>query len=599
MGVDIGALAFLGVGGAQGHQGTNRLQHRIGPHADPKDGEAGGLDPDPELAESARNQAIGTGRIEDLQGKDPGEQGAQQAGHSMDRQDIKGVIQAQAVLGLQGAIADHGCRKANPHRRQGIHVASCRGHRHQPSDGTCGGHARGQLHHQTPAKSIAPGHRRQGTRPGPKPAGPATWSPGTCGRSHRKSCWYRIALPPTKWGAFIEPGGGNTLQSPTVLTTLLILLVGLALARLSAGKLAGWAVPAIVVELLIGFGLGNSVLPYAAIKPLSGLTELGVLALFFQVGLEVRGDLLLSRRGTILRLVALSCLAPLLGYWPLTLGFSMAPATALLCLACVAATGTGVTLRLLAQRGALHSPSGRLLVGVSVLDDLPAIGLLGLSVTLGGSNSTSGPGLIGLVLALGAAVASFVLAGLWRQRGGPAPSSPLTVLILLIGSAWVGEASGLTSLLGALWGGVLFNRLNPGSQGLGGLLTVLSEVFLPLYFISVGMRIQASTLLQSQAWGLALFLLALAVVSKLLCGLGVSANDRRAGIDRWQVIYGLMPRGLPGLVFASTALAAGVINAVQFSALVLMVSCTTVVGLVLLERRLQAQQQPPGAGGGG
>ena len=119
------------------------------------------------------------------------------------------------------------------------------------------------------------------------------------------------------------------MQSPTVLTTLLILLVGLALARISAGKLARWAVPAIVVELLIGFGLGNSVLPFEAIKPLSGLTELGVLALFFQVGLEVRGDLLLSRRGTILRLVALSCLAPLLGYWPLTLGFGMAPATAL------------------------------------------------------------------------------------------------------------------------------------------------------------------------------------------------------------------------------------------------------------------------------
>ena len=192
------------------------------------------------------------------------------------------------------------------------------------------------------------------------------------------------------------------------------------------------------------------------------------------------------------------------------------------------------------------------------------------------------------------------MANLWRQRGGPAPNSPLTVLILLIGSAWVGEASGLTSLLGALWGGVLFNRLNPESQGLGGLLTVLSGVFLPLYFISVGMRIQVGTLLQSQAWGLALFLLALAVVSKLLCGLGVSANDRRAGIDRWQVIYGLMPRGLPGLVFASTALAAGVINGVQFSALVLMVSGTTVAGLLLLlERRLQTQARTPGPGAGG
>ena len=375
--------------------------------------------------------------------------------------------------------------------------------------------------------------------------------------------------------------------------------MGLALARLSAGRLARWAVPAIVVELLIGFLLGNTLLPFAAIEPVSGLTELGVLTLFFQVGLEVRADLLASRRGTILRLVALSCLAPLLGYLPLVALFGMEPATAVLCLACVAATGTGVTLRLLAQRSALRTPSGRLLVGVSVLDDLPAIGLLSLSVALGGSRWNLGPGWPGMALGLGAACLSLLLARWWRGRGGAAPEGPLAVLILLIGCAWIGEVSGLTSLLGALWGGVLLNSLHPEPQRLGGLLGVLSEVFLPLYFISVGMRIEAATLLQSQAWGLALLLLLLAVASKLLCGLGVSAADRRAGIDRWQVVFGLMPRGLPGLVFASTALAAGVINGVQFSALVLMVSCTTVVGLLLLERRLQQQQKTPGANAGG
>jgi hypothetical protein len=38
---------------------------------------------------------------------------------------------------------------------------------------------------------------------------------------------------------------------------------------------------------------------------------------------------------------------------------------------------------------------------------------------------------------------------------------------------------------------------------------------------------------------------------------------------------------------------------VQFSALVLMVSFTTVVGLILLERRLQGQQKASGAAAGG
>jgi hypothetical protein len=91
-----------------------------------------------------------------------------------------------------------------------------------------------------------------------------------------------------------------------------------------------------------------------------------------------------------------------------------------------------------------------------------------------------------------------------------------------------------------------------------------------------------------EAWGLALVLFLLALVSKLICGLGISQRDRQAGVDRWVVVFGLIPRGLPGLVFASTALAGGLITPTQFSTLVLMVSATTVLGLLLLGQRLAA-----------
>jgi len=133
-------------------------------------------------------------------------------------------------------------------------------------------------------------------------------------------------------------------------------MIGLLIARLLAGRLAGWAVPAIVLELLVGFVLGNTLLPFPSIAPLSGLTELGVLTLFFQVGMEVRSDLLSASAFTILRLVGLSCLTPLLAFWPLAHGFAMAAPTAWLCLAVLSATGTGVTLRLLSQRSALRTP---------------------------------------------------------------------------------------------------------------------------------------------------------------------------------------------------------------------------------------------------
>jgi len=100
------------------------------------------------------------------------------------------------------------------------------------------------------------------------------------------------------------------------------------------------------------------------------------------------------------------------------------------------------------------------------------------------------------------------------------------------------------------------------------------------------MRLPVASLLEIRAWSLAAFLVVVALLSKLACGLGVSAADRRAGVDPWVVAYGLIPRGLPGLVFATTALARGLIDSLQFAALLIMVTVTTVLGLLLLERRL-------------
>jgi Kef-type K+ transport system membrane component KefB len=391
------------------------------------------------------------------------------------------------------------------------------------------------------------------------------------------------------------------MASPSLLTTLLILLIGLVVARLSTGPLQRWAVPAIVLEMAVGFVLGNTLIPFNTVAPLSGLMELGVLTLFFQVGLEVRGDLLSSRPGTVLRTVAFSFLAPLLAFWPLRAWFGLGIAPTLLCLAVLSATGTGVTLRVLAQRRALRTPTGRLLVGVSVLDDLPAIGLLTLSTALGGRRlGAAGFGPLGLVLALAVAALSYVAVDRWARSGRPAPQDPLAILMLLIGSAWLGEASGLTSLLGALWGGVLLARLRPQDSEISRVLSLLSEVFLPLYFLSVGLRLSAATLLEPRAWRLAAVLIVLAVLSKLACALAIHAADRAAGIDRWLVVFGLMPRGLPGLVFATTALSAKLIDPVQFAALVLMVTFTTLLGLWLLDGRLLriAQAAPPAVDAG-
>jgi Kef-type K+ transport system membrane component KefB len=189
--------------------------------------------------------------------------------------------------------------------------------------------------------------------------------------------------------------------------------------------------------------------------------------------------------------------------------------------------------------------------------------------------------------------ASFPLTSWWVRHHGALKPDALGVILLLITCSWFGEFTGLTSLLGALLGGVLLGRLAPIAEGsseareLRSSLGLLSDVFLPIYFIGVGMRIELSTLKQLASWQMAVVLIALGVALKLICALGISRRDQAAGVDRWVVVFGLIPRGLPGLVFASTALEAGVISPLQYSSLVLMVMVTTVLGLLLLGQRLQ------------
>lgn len=400
---------------------------------------------------------------------------------------------------------------------------------------------------------------------------------------------------------------GRRLSS-SLLSVLLLLMVGVLVARITAGRLHRWAVPAIVLELLVGFVIGNSLLPFERIQPLSGLMELGVLSLFFMVGLEVREGLRNARGAAVLRTVLLSALTPLLAYAPLQALFPMPVGSTLLCVAVLSATGTGVTLRTLAQARALASPSAQLLVGVSVLDDLPAIAMLSLAMLLGFNTGTAPaiglggsllPLPIGLPLGLALGALTVPAVRWWRRRHGAWEPGALGVLLVLISCSWLGECTGLTSLLGALWAGVLVSRLADPLVAAGAPaepsppdllrrhLSLVWEVFLPLYFIGVGQRIDASVLREAQAWWLALFLIGLGVLCKLLCALGISRRDREAGVDRWVVVFGLIPRGLPGLVFASTALEAGLISRSIYASLVLMVSVTTVIGLLLLGRRLR------------
>ncbi|MCA1819740.1 MAG: cation:proton antiporter, partial [Halobacteriales archaeon] len=138
--------------------------------------------------------------------------------------------------------------------------------------------------------------------------------------------------------------------------------------------------------------------------------------------------------------------------------------------------------------------------------------------------------------------------------------------------AWLGEQAGLAAIVGAFVAGILVaparhaHRLFEDVRPVGAL-------FVPLFFVTLGMRVDLTAL---AGHGLAVLAIGLglavaAVVAKLVCGLGVVGGQA----SRLVVGVGMVPRGEVGLLFAATGLAAGLLANWQYAALLLAVFLTT------------------------
>ncbi|TAL38461.1 MAG: cation:proton antiporter [Alphaproteobacteria bacterium] len=371
------------------------------------------------------------------------------------------------------------------------------------------------------------------------------------------------------------------------LTLLAIFSLCYALCWGLTARVRGLGVSVTIVELTIGFILGNWFLPLEAAKAIGGISEIGALALFFLVGLHADLREIKMFRRDILSVTGIGAAAALSAVLAIYDPLGLTRPEALFAAATVMATGVGVVMRVLQEYGHATTRTGRLLLACSAVEDFPAILLLcaapliasdaGLTLRAGGA----------LLVKTGLAISCVVAARyfLASKKIPPIPAALLLPAIII--AAWGTSALGFTSLLGAFLIGVLCGK--DKEQGYEAYLKPVMDFFIPIFFIMVGMRIKAETLLAPQSWMLASVLISVAFASKLLCFSGIQERTRAAGIDPWTVTLGMLPRGLPGLVFATVALNSGLIRDVVFSALVIMVTVTNTVGLTLLSSRLRGQ----------
>jgi Kef-type K+ transport system membrane component KefB len=396
-------------------------------------------------------------------------------------------------------------------------------------------------------------------------------------------------------------------------TNLLIVVATGLVAPLALGFFPRFRIPAVVLEIVLGIVIGPSVLGWVkADLPVSILSLVGLAFLLFLAGLEFDVERL---RGRVLRLTAIGfalsvAVAIVLGLGLKAGGFVKSPLFVAIVLT---ATSLGVVFPVLKDSGNLTSPFGQLMIAAGSIAEFGSIVLLSLFFSGKGSTSTSGTlillGVFGVVVVLvGLAISglerSMTLGRvLQRLQDTTAQIRVRAAFVLLIGFTALADTVGFETILGAFAAGALITLIDRDDarthpQFRPKLDAVGFGVFIPVFFVTTGVRFDLSALFAnaSTVARVPLFLLAI----YLARGLPAFIYTRALGRYRSLVAGILQSTTLPFVVAASQiGLGLGVVSRASAAGLIaagmLSVAISPALALVLLRRghpRTAARRAP-------
>lgn len=422
-----------------------------------------------------------------------------------------------------------------------------------------------------------------------------------------------------------DHGGGH--KDPVAEILLAIFLI-LFLAKLCGDIFERIGMPAVLGELAVGIVLGNWALftgshaldffrvTESADENLTGtvldmLARIGVVLLLFEVGLESRIKEMVSVGVSSLLVALLGVAVPMglgfgVGYLLIGDGWQV-PAFlgATLC-----ATSVGITARVLKDLNRSQAKESRIILGAAVIDDV--LGLVVLAVVSGVIEDGADFEVMTLFRIIGLSfaflAAALFLGAVQLPRMMFRAASFLrgqgllvtTALMICFLFAWGANLVGLATIIGAFAAGLILEGAHYQEVGekwknhrLEDALAPLTALLVPIFFVATGISVDLSEFSGGSVWVLAIALTVVAIIGKLVCGLGV----REAGLNRMAVGLGMIPRGEVGLIFAqvgqdlTTPDGSSVIDKGTFSAIVVMVMVTTLITPPLLKWSLGAPPQ--------
>lgn len=353
--------------------------------------------------------------------------------------------------------------------------------------------------------------------------------------------------------------------------------------------------PSVLGKLIVGIVIGPAVLGWIENSELlTQLSNVGVILLMFMAGLETDLEELNANRNSSLAVALGGIILPFVGGYVSGLVMGMEQGNAVFLGLLLCATSVSISVQTLRDLGKMKTRESTTMLGAAVFDDILVVILLAFAMSFLGTDDVN---LAMVILKKVVFFASIILIG-WK--GVPAIMrwlSPLRVsesivsaaLIICFSFAYFGELLGIAGIIGAFAAGIAISQTNYKHEVEKKVEPIAYAIFVPVFFVSIGMNITFDGI-GNQIW----FILALTVIAVFTKLIGCGFGARMTGFDAKSsaiIGAGMVSRGEVALIIAGTGLSSGLLAQDYFTAIVIVVILTTMITPPMLKYTFGAKDK--------
>lgn len=281
------------------------------------------------------------------------------------------------------------------------------------------------------------------------------------------------------------------------------------------------------IPVIIGYIITGILIAYFfhfyGSKTLSEIAEFGIVFLMFMIGLEFSFDRLRAMKQEVLLFGILQVVFTSLVFFCLAYFlFGLSSSISLVIGMSFSLSSTAIVLKFFDENKQLASTHGKSVVGILILQDIAVIPILIILALVSNKDLSlgnlllktliSGVIVFGLLLLPGKKIASKILKLAAKSKIDEIFMA--TVLLIVLGSAALSHAFGFSMSLGAFIAGMVISK-SRFKYRVESDLSHFRDIFLALFFITVGMQVDLSFLI-SNAFGIALLLFFVMTIKTLL-----------------------------------------------------------------------------------